>query len=53
VLFAVSGVSGLSLEKLSVAIWKPFWIALSVLLLITYIPQLSTFLPRLLMPGIR
>ncbi|NPV04482.1 MAG: TRAP transporter large permease [Syntrophaceae bacterium] len=53
VLFAVSGVSGLSLEKLSVAIWKPFWIALSVLLLITYIPQLSTFLPRLLMPGVR
>jgi len=53
VLFAVSGVSGLSLEKLSVAIWKPFWIALSVLLLITYIPQLSTFLPRLLLPGIR
>jgi C4-dicarboxylate transporter DctM subunit len=53
VLFAICGVSGLSLEKLSVAIWKPFWFALAVLLLITYIPQLSTFLPKLLMPGIR
>jgi TRAP-type C4-dicarboxylate transport system permease large subunit len=53
VLFAVCGVSGLSLEKLSVAVWKPFWIALAVLLLITYIPRLSTFLPGLFMPGIR
>ncbi|HNU85341.1 MAG: TRAP transporter large permease [Pseudomonadota bacterium] len=53
VLFAVCGVSGLSLEKLSAAVWKPFWIALAVLLLITYIPRLSTFLPGLFMPGIR
>jgi len=35
------------------AIWKPFFIAIAVLLLITYIPQLSTFLPKLLMPNIR
>jgi C4-dicarboxylate transporter DctM subunit len=53
VLFAICGISGLSLEKLSVAIWRPFWIAIAVLLLITYIPQLSTFLPQLLMPNIR
>ncbi|MDD5167892.1 MAG: TRAP transporter large permease [Syntrophales bacterium] len=53
VLFAICGISGLSLEKLSIAIWKPFWIALAVLLLITYIPQLSTFLPHMLMPGAR
>jgi tripartite ATP-independent transporter DctM subunit len=53
VLFAICGISGLSLEKLSVAIWKPFWIAIAVLLLVTYIPQLSTFLPQLLMPNMR
>jgi TRAP-type C4-dicarboxylate transport system permease large subunit len=51
VLFAVCGMSGLSLEKLSIAIWKPFWIAMIVLGLITYVPALSTFLPRLFMPG--
>lgn len=49
VLFAVCGISGLSLEKLSRAIWTPFWIAMLVLGLITYIPQLTTFLPKLLM----
>lgn len=49
VLFAVCGISGLSLEKLSKAIWAPFWIAMVVLGLITYIPALSTFLPKLLM----
>jgi C4-dicarboxylate transporter DctM subunit len=53
VLFAICGISGLSLEKLSIAIWKPFWIAIVVLMLITYIPQLSTFLPHLLMPAAR
>jgi C4-dicarboxylate transporter DctM subunit len=53
VLFAICGISGLSLEKLSMAIWKPFFIAIAVLLSITYIPQLSTFLPHLLMPNIR
>jgi C4-dicarboxylate transporter DctM subunit len=53
VLFAICGVSGLSLEKLSVAIWRPFWIAIVVLLLITYIPPLTTFLPQLLMPNVR
>ncbi|MDR7867321.1 MAG: TRAP transporter large permease [Sporomusaceae bacterium] len=49
VLFAVCGITGMSLEKLSRAIWAPFWIAIAVLVLITYIPTLSTFLPKLLM----
>ncbi|MDT8902017.1 TRAP transporter large permease [Anaeroselena agilis] len=49
VLFAVCGITGMSLEKLSRAIWAPFWIAIVVLVLITYIPALSTFLPNLLM----
>lgn len=49
VLFAVCGISGLSLERLSRAIWTPFFIAIAVLLLITYIPALTTFLPHLLM----
>jgi tripartite ATP-independent transporter DctM subunit len=51
VLFAICGVTGMSLEKLSKAIWAPFVIALAVLALITYVPALSTFLPRLLMVG--
>ncbi|KYZ75032.1 hypothetical protein AXX12_15765 [Anaerosporomusa subterranea] len=49
VLFAICGTSGISLEKLSKAIWIPFLIGIVVLLLITYIPSLSTFLPNLLM----
>ncbi len=53
VLFAVCGMSNISLEKLSRAIWAPFWIAVAVLILITYVPSLTTFLPKLLMPGIK
>ena len=53
VLFAVCGMSSLSLERLSKAIWAPFWIAIAVLILITYIPALTTFLPKLLMPGVK
>lgn len=49
VLFSVCGITGMPLEKLGKAIWGPFAIALIVLLLITFIPGLSTFLPRLLM----
>ncbi len=49
VLFAVCGITNMSLEKLSKAIWAPFWIAIIVLVLITYIPTLSTFLPHLFM----
>jgi len=50
VLFAVCGITNISLEKLSKAIWAPFLIAIVVLILITYIPTLSTFLPKLMMP---
>lgn len=53
VLFAVCGTSNLSLERLCKAIWAPFWIAIAVLVLITYIPSLTTFLPKLLMAGIK
>ncbi len=49
VLFSVCGITGMPLEKLSKAIWGPFIMALIVLLLITFIPGLSTFLPRVLM----
>jgi C4-dicarboxylate transporter DctM subunit len=50
VLFAVCGITNMSLERLSRAIWAPFWIAIAVLVLITYIPTLSTFLPHMFMP---
>jgi C4-dicarboxylate transporter DctM subunit len=49
VLFVTCGMTGMSLEKLSKGIWPPFFIALAVLLLITYVPALTTFLPNLLM----
>jgi C4-dicarboxylate transporter DctM subunit len=46
VLFAVCGISNLSIDRLGKAIWKPFIVALIVLAIVTYIPWLSTFLPR-------
>lgn len=49
VLFSVCGISGVSLERLSRAVWVPFMIGLAVLILITAIPSLSTWLPSLLM----
>jgi C4-dicarboxylate transporter DctM subunit len=49
VLFSVCGITGISLERLSKAIWGPFAISLIVLLLITFVPGLSTFLPSLFM----
>ncbi len=49
VLFSICGITGLSLEKLSKGIWIPFIIAVCVLLIITFVPALSTFLPRLLL----
>jgi C4-dicarboxylate transporter DctM subunit len=48
VLFSICSISGLSLEKLSRGIWIPFLIAVGVLMLVTFIPALSTFLPQLL-----
>jgi C4-dicarboxylate transporter DctM subunit len=47
VLFSICSISGLSLERLSRGIWIPFLIALGVLMLVTFIPALSTFLPQL------
>jgi len=49
VLFTVCGITGISLEKLSKAIWPPFLISVVVLLLITFVPALSTFLPSVLL----
>ncbi|PKN35211.1 MAG: C4-dicarboxylate ABC transporter permease [Deltaproteobacteria bacterium HGW-Deltaproteobacteria-19] len=45
VLFSICSISGLSLERLSRAVWIPFAIAVAVLLLVTFIPTLSTFIP--------
>ncbi len=49
VLFSMCGITGISLERLSKAILVPFGISLIVLLLITFIPELSTFLPSILL----
>ncbi|MBA4421957.1 MAG: C4-dicarboxylate ABC transporter permease [Syntrophus sp. (in: bacteria)] len=49
VLFAVCGSTGLSLDRLSRAIWSPFFVSLVVLAIVTYVPWLSTFLPNLFM----
>ncbi len=46
VLFAVCGVSNISLDKLGKAVWKPFFVALAVLAIVTYVPWLSTWLPK-------
>jgi len=49
VLFSVCGITGMSLDRLSRAIWPPFFVTLVALAIVTYVPWLSTFLPRLLM----
>lgn len=49
VLFSICGITGLSLEKLSRGIWIPFIIAVGALLIVTFVPALSTFLPRVLL----
>jgi C4-dicarboxylate transporter DctM subunit len=49
VLFAVCGVGNMTIDRLSRAIWPPFFISLIVLAMVTYIPWLSTFLPRIFM----
>jgi TRAP-type C4-dicarboxylate transport system permease large subunit len=45
VLFAVCGITGISIDRLSRAIWKPFLVSIIVLLIVTYVPWFSTFLP--------
>jgi len=49
VLFVTCGMTGMSLERLSKGVWPAFFIALAVLVLITYVPAFTTFLPNLLM----
>ena len=49
VLFAVCGTANISLQRLSKAIWPPFLVSLVVLAIVTYLPWLSTFLPKLLL----
>ncbi|MEK6534284.1 MAG: TRAP transporter large permease [Thermodesulfobacteriota bacterium] len=49
VLFSICGVTGMSLDRLSRAIWPPFLVSLAVLAVVTYVPWLSTYLPRLFM----
>ena len=49
VLFSICGITGMSLDRLSRAIWPPFLVSLVVLAIVTYVPWLSTFLPRTFM----
>jgi tripartite ATP-independent transporter DctM subunit len=49
VLFAVCGMTNMSLDRLSRAIWPPFLVSLVVLAIVTYLPWLSTYLPRLVL----
>jgi len=49
VLFAVCGMANMSLDRLSKSIWPPFLVSLVVLAIVTYVPWLSTYLPRLLL----
>ena len=47
VLFVVCGIANVSLSRLSRAIWQPFLVCMVVLAIVTYIPWISTFLPKL------
>src|SRR5512139_1794214 len=49
VLFAVCGMTNISLDRLGRAIWPPFLVSLVVLAIVTYLPWLSTYLPRLVL----
>mgnify|MGYP003585103794 FL=1 len=49
VLFSICSISGLNIERLCKGVWVPFFIGLAVLALITYIPALTTFLPKAMM----
>jgi len=51
VLFSICGITGMPLEKLSRGILIPFLVALAVLMIVTFVPVLSTFLPRLILPN--
>ncbi len=49
-LFVVCSISRVSFDRLSRAVWPFVGIAVAILLAVTYIPALATWLPRLLMP---
>ena len=49
VLFAVCGMTSISLDRLSKSIWPPFLVSAAVLAIVTYVPWLSTYLPKLLL----
>ena len=49
VLFAVCSTGNISLNRLGKAIWPPFIVSLIVLAIVTYVPWLSTFLPKALL----
>jgi C4-dicarboxylate transporter DctM subunit len=49
VLFAVCGMANMTLDRLSRAIWPPFLASMVALVIVTYIPWLSTYLPKLLL----
>jgi len=49
-LFVVCSVGRISLERISRAIWPFVGVAVVILLLVTYVPALATWLPRMLMP---
>jgi len=49
-LFVVSSIGRIGVDRMSRAIWPFVGVATVVLLLVTYIPALSTWLPRLLLP---
>ena len=48
-LFITSGISGTPLKDVIKEIWLPLTTMLIVLVIITYIPEVTLFLPRLLM----
>jgi C4-dicarboxylate transporter DctM subunit len=47
VLFAVCSTANISLQRLSKAIWPLFLVSVGVLAVVTYLPWLSTVLPKL------
>jgi C4-dicarboxylate transporter DctM subunit len=49
VLFAVCSIAKMPLNRLSNAIWPPFFVCLVVLAIVTYLPWLSTYLPKLVL----
>ncbi|GHV43102.1 hypothetical protein FACS1894187_25490 [Synergistales bacterium] len=47
-LYVACGISGVSVKRICIGVWPFILASLTALFSITYIPQLCTFLPRLL-----